>query len=45
MSKDQNGGNRDEVPLEKMVLFNMYSMEALIDLLAEKGFSTGNSYE
>ncbi len=40
MSKDQNGGNRDEVPLEKMVLFNMYSMEALIDVLVEKGLVT-----
>ena len=45
MSQDGNGGNREEVPLEKIVLSNMYSMEALIDLLAEKGFSTGNSYE
>jgi len=40
MSKDQNGGNRDEVPLEKMILFNMYSMEALIDVLVEKGLVT-----
>ena len=40
MSKDQNGGNRDEVSLEKMVLFNMYSMEALIDVLVEKGLVT-----
>ena len=40
MSKDQNGGNRDEVPLEKMVLSNMYSMEALIDILVEKGLVT-----
>ena len=40
MSKDQNGGNRDEVPLEKIVLSNMYSMEALIDILAEKGMVT-----
>ena len=40
MSKDQDGGNRDEVPLEKMVLFNMYSMEALIDVLVEKGLVT-----
>ena len=45
MSKNQKAVNRDEVPLEKIVLSNMYSMEALIDLLAEKGFSTGNSYE
>jgi len=40
MSKDQNGGNRDEVPLEKIVLSNMYSMEALIDILVEKGLVT-----
>ncbi len=40
MSKDQNDGNREEVPLEKMVLFNMYSMEALIDVLVEKGLVT-----
>ena len=40
MSKDQNGGNHDEVPLEKIVLSNMYSMEALIDVLAEKGLVT-----
>jgi len=40
MSKDQSGGNREEVPLEKIVLFNMYSMEALIDILVEKGLVT-----
>ncbi len=40
MSKDQTGGNREEVPLEKIVLFNMYSMEALIDILVEKGLVT-----
>ena len=40
MPEKQNGGNRDEVPLEKMVLFNMYSMEALIDVLVEKGLVT-----
>ena len=40
MSKDQNGGNREEVPLEKIVLFNMYNMEALIDVLVEKGLVT-----
>ncbi len=40
MPEKQNGGNRDEVPLEKMVLFNMYSMEALIDVLVEKGLLT-----
>ena len=38
MSKDQNnGGNREEVPLERIVLSNMYSMEAFIDVLVEKG--------
>ncbi len=40
MSKDQSGGNREEVPLEKIILFNMYSMEALIDILVEKGLVT-----
>ena len=40
MSKDQNGDNRNEVPLEKIVLSNMYSMEALIDVLVEKGLVT-----
>ncbi len=40
MSKDQNDGNREEVPLEKLVLFNMYSMEALMDVLVEKGLVT-----
>jgi len=40
MSKDQNGGNREEIPLEKIVMSNMYSMEALIDVLAEKGLVT-----
>ena len=40
MSKDQNDGNREEVPLEKIVLSNMYSMEALIDVLVEKGLVT-----
>ncbi len=40
MSKDQSGGNREEFPLEKIVLFNMYSMEALIDILVEKGLVT-----
>ncbi len=37
MSQDGNGGKREEVPLERIVLSNMYSMEALIDVLAEKG--------
>ncbi len=40
MSKDQNGGNHEEVPLEEIVLSNMYSMEALIDILVEKGLVT-----
>jgi len=40
MSKNQNGGNQEEVALEKIVLSNMYSMEALIDILVEKGLVT-----
>jgi len=40
MSKDQNGGKREEIPLGRIVLSNMYSMEALIDVLAEKGLVT-----
>ncbi len=40
MTKDQNNGNREEVPLERIVLSNMYSMEALIDVLVEKGLVT-----
>ncbi|MCH7501220.1 MAG: hypothetical protein IH886_14665 [Nitrospinae bacterium] len=40
MSQDGNGGKREEVPLEHIVLSNMYSMEALIDVLAEKGLVT-----
>ncbi len=40
MPKNQNGGNREEIPLEKIVLSNMYSMEALIDVLVEKGLVT-----
>ena len=40
MSQDGNGGNREVVPLEKIVLSNMYSMEALIDILVEKGLVT-----
>ena len=40
MSQDGNGGNREEVPLEHIVLSNMYSMEALIDVLVEKGLVT-----
>ena len=40
MSPDGNGGKREEVPLERIVLSNMYSMEALIDVLVEKGLVT-----
>jgi len=40
MSKNQNGDNREEVPMERIVLSNMYSMEALIDVLVEKGLVT-----
>jgi len=40
MSKEGNGSKPEEVPLEKIVLFNMYSMEALIDILVEKGMVT-----
>jgi len=32
-----NGFNREEVPLGRIVLSNMYSMEALIGVLVEKG--------
>ncbi len=40
MTDQDKGSNRDEIPLEKIVLFNMYSMEALIDILVEKGLVT-----
>jgi len=40
MSQDGNGGNREEVPLERIVLSNIYSMEALIDVLVDKGLVT-----
>ena len=40
MEEKENGGNREEVPLEHIVLSNMYSMEALIDVLVEKGLVT-----
>ena len=40
MSKDGNGGNHDEVPLERIVLSKMYRREALIDVLLEKGLVT-----
>ena len=37
MAENENGSNREEVPLDRTVLSNMYSLEALIDVLAEKG--------
>ena len=37
MTEKESGGKREEVPLERIVLSNMYSLEALIDVLAEKG--------
>jgi len=37
MADDENGGIREEVPLERIVLSNMYSIEAIIDVLVEKG--------
>ena len=40
MPEKDNGGNREEVPLERILLSNMYSMEALIDVLVEKGLVT-----
>ncbi len=40
MSQDGSDGNHEEVPLERIVLSNMYSIEALIDVLAEKGLVT-----
>ena len=40
MPEKQKGSNCEEVPLEKIVLSNMYSMEALIDVLVEKGLVT-----
>jgi len=40
MPEKQNDGNREEVSLERIVLSNMYSMEALIDVLVEKGLVT-----
>ena len=40
MTENKNGGNREEVPLERIVLSNMYSLEALIDVLVEKGLVT-----
>ncbi|MCH7500971.1 MAG: hypothetical protein IH886_13345 [Nitrospinae bacterium] len=40
MPKAHNGSNREGIPLEKIVLSNMYSMEALIDVLVGKGLVT-----
>ena len=40
MTEKQTGGNREEVPLERIVLTNMYSIEAIIDVLVEKGLVT-----
>jgi len=40
MTDQDKGSNHEEIPLEKMLLFNMYSMEALIDVLVEKGLVT-----
>ena len=40
MTENKNGGNREEVPLERIVLSNMYSLEALIDVLVERGLVT-----
>jgi len=41
MTEKNNGAkNREEVPLERIVLSNMYSLEALIDVLVEKGLVT-----
>ncbi len=40
MTDQDKGSNHDEIPLEKIVLSNMYSMEALSDILAEKGLVT-----
>jgi len=40
MADNENSSNREEVPLERIVLSNMYSIEALIDVLVEKGLVT-----
>ena len=40
MSQDGSDGNREEVPLERIVLSNMYSLEALIDVPVGKGLVT-----
>jgi len=36
MAEKNEGGKREEVPIERIVLSNMYSIEALIDVLVEK---------
>ena len=40
MPGKENSGKCEEVPLERIVLSNMYSLEALIDVLVEKGLVT-----
>jgi len=40
MTGNEKGSKREEVPLERIVLSNMYSLEALIDVLVEKGLVT-----
>jgi len=40
MAENENSDKREEVPLERIVLSNMYSLEALIDVLVEKGLVT-----
>ena len=40
MSQDGSDGNHEEVPLERIVLSNMYTLEAVIDVLVEKGLVT-----
>ena len=38
MTDQDKGSNHEEIPLEKIVMSNMYSMEALIDVLVERGW-------
>ncbi len=40
MTDQDKGSNHEEIPLEKIVMSIMYSMEALIDVLVEKGLVT-----
>jgi len=40
MAEKNKDSDREEVPLERIVLSNMYSIEALIDVLAEKDLVT-----